>query len=68
MIIGSNILTAFGLFITCGIMPLGMGAAYPAVKAYNKGRNFAVWYSFSILFLPIALIISVFIKDKKELQ
>lgn len=68
MIIGNNILTAIGLFLTCGIMLLGMVAAYPAVKAYNKGRNFAIWYSFSILFLPIALVSSAFIKEKKTLE
>ncbi|MDT8717007.1 hypothetical protein IAI10_10090 [Clostridium sp. 19966] len=66
MIIGNNIFTAIGLFLTCGLMLLGLFATYPAVKAYEKGRNFATWYFFSFLALPIALIASIIIKEEQS--
>lgn len=62
MIIGDNVFTAIGLFITLGLMLLGLLATYPAVKAFNKGRNFIKWYIFSALLFPIALIVSFIIK------
>lgn len=62
MIIGDNILTAIGLFSTCGLMILGLLATYPAVKAYEKGKNFGKWYIFSVLLFPVALIASCLIK------
>jgi len=62
MIIGDNILTAIGLFSTCGLMILGLLATYPAVKAYEKGKSFGKWYLFSVLLFPVALIASCLIK------
>lgn len=41
MMIGNNILTAVGLFSTCALMILALFATYPAVKAHEKGKNFA---------------------------
>lgn len=64
MIIGNNIFTAFGLFITCGLMLLGLLATYPAVKAHEKGRNFGTWYLFSLLLFPVALITAFVIKKE----
>lgn len=66
MIIGNNIFTAFGLFITCGLMLLGLFATYPAVKAYEKGKNFGNWYVFSLLLFPVALIAAALIKEEEE--
>ena len=65
IIIGNNIFTAIGLFSTFGLMLLGLFATYPAVKAYEKGRNFAKWYFFTLLLLPVALI-SVFVIKKEK--
>lgn len=64
MIIGNNVLTAVGLFLTCGLMLLGLFATYPAVKAYEKGRNFSTWYFFSLLLFPVALIAAFVIKKE----
>ena len=62
MIIGHNSFTAIGLFTTCGLMILGLLATYPAVKAFEKGRNFVKWYIFGVLLLPVAIIASFSIK------
>jgi hypothetical protein len=64
MQIGGNIYTAFGLFSTCGLMMLALFATWPAVKAYNKGRNFSKWYLFSLLLFPVALIASFLISSQ----
>jgi len=64
MMIGDNILTAIGLFSTCGLMILALLSTYPAVKAYQKGRNFIKWYVFSILVLPVAFIACFIIKPR----
>ncbi len=64
MLIGNNVLTAAGLFTTCGLMVLGLLSTYPAVKAYKKGRNFVKWYVFSVLLFPAALVASFAIKAK----
>ena len=60
MQIGNNQITALGLFGVCGIMLLALLATWPAVKAYQKGRNFCKWYIFSLLLFPLALIASFF--------
>lgn len=66
MIIGSNLYVAIDLFCTCGLMLLGLFSTYPAVKAYEKGRNFVKWYFFSFLLFPVAFITSFVIKSKRE--
>ncbi|WP_303868576.1 hypothetical protein [Acetobacterium wieringae] len=66
MIIGSNIYVAIGLFGTCGLMLLGLFSTYPAVKAFEKGRNFTKWYIFSFLLFPAAFIASFVIKRKRK--
>jgi len=66
MIIGNNSFTAIGLFTTCGLMILGLLATYPAVKAFEKGRNFVKWYIFGVLLLPVAIIASFFIKGSDQ--
>ena len=66
MIIESNLYVAIGLFGTISLMLLGLFATYPAVKAYEKGRNFVKWYVFSFLLLPVALIASFVIKGKRK--
>ena len=62
MMIGDNLSTAIGLFATCGLMLLGLLATYPAVKAYEKGRNFVQWYVFSVFLFPVALTASLLVK------
>jgi hypothetical protein len=66
MQIGSNYYTAYGLFITCGLMLLALFATWPAVKAYRKGRDFRKWYIFSLLLFPFALIASFLIHESKQ--
>lgn len=66
MIIGNNIYTAIGLFGTCGLMLLGLFSTYPAVKAYEKGRNYTRWYVLGVLLFPVALIASFVIKGERE--
>ncbi|MBC3795962.1 hypothetical protein [Acetobacterium tundrae] len=66
IIIESNIYVAIGLFGTCGLMLLGLFSTYPAIKAYEKGRNFLKWYIFSVLLFPVALIASFVIKRKRK--
>jgi ABC-type glycerol-3-phosphate transport system permease component len=65
MIIGTNTSTAIGLFVTLGVMILGLVSTYPAVRASEKGRNFIKWYIFSLVLFPIALVASFIIKSKK---
>jgi cytochrome bd-type quinol oxidase subunit 2 len=65
MMIGNNIVTAIGLFITCALMLLGLLATYPAVKAHEKGKNFANWYVFSLLLFPVALIAAFIVKKER---
>ncbi|MBZ4666483.1 hypothetical protein [Mahella sp.] len=67
MIIGPNFYTAVGLLGTLAFMLLGLFSTYPAVRAYEKGRNFAKWYIFSFFLFPIALVASIVINDKKEM-
>ena len=66
MVIGTNTTTAIGLFCTLGVMLLGLLSTFPAVKALEKGRNFIKWYIFSLVLLPVALVASFTIKDKKQ--
>lgn len=61
---GNNIYIAIGLFGTCSLMLLALFATWPSVKAYQKGRNFAKWYVFSVLLFPVALVAAFMIKDK----
>lgn len=63
MVIGANFYTAAGLFGTLGVMLLGLFSTYPAVRAFEKGRNFVKWYVFSLLLFPIALVLSFRISD-----
>ena len=65
MMIGNNIYTAIGLFGTCSLMLLGLFSTYPAVKAYEKGRNFVKWYFFSFFLYPVAFIASFIIKGER---
>jgi ABC-type Mn2+/Zn2+ transport system permease subunit len=58
---GSNFLTAFGLFGTCGLMLLALFAAWPAMEAYQKGRDFRRWHFFSLFLFTVALIASFLI-------
>lgn len=67
MIIGSNLYFAIGLFGTISLMLLWLFATYPAVKAYEKGRNFVKWYIFSFLLFPMALIASFIINGKRKI-
>jgi hypothetical protein len=46
-------------------MLLGLFATYPAIVAYEKGRNFAKWYIFSFFLFPVALITSFAIEDER---
>jgi hypothetical protein len=64
MVIGENFYTAFGLFGVCSVMLLGLASTYPAVKAFEKGRNFFKWYLFSFFLFPFALVLSSFIEKK----
>ena len=64
MVIGDNVYTAAGLFVTLGLMLLGLIAALPAVNAFKKGRNFTKWYVFSVLLFPAALVASFLIKPR----
>jgi len=66
MVIGTNVSTAVGLFVTLGLMLLGLFSTYPAVRALGKGRNFIKWYIFSLILFPVALATSFAIKDKKQ--
>ena len=66
MMIGNNISAAIGLFSTCGLMVLGLLSTYPAVRAYEKGRNFMMWYIFGVLLFPVALAASFAIKSKGQ--
>ena len=66
MVIGTNISTSIGLFCALGVMLLGLLSTFPAVKALGKGRNFIMWYIFSLLLFPIALVASFVIKDKEQ--
>ncbi len=68
MIICTNYYTAVGLLGTLAFMLLGLFSTYPAVLAYEKGRNFAKWYIFSFVLFPIALITSLVISDKKQIK
>jgi hypothetical protein len=68
MVIGNNVLTAIGLFSTCGLMILGLLATYPAVKAYTKGHSFAAWYIFGVLLLPVAVVASLCIREAGRKQ
>jgi hypothetical protein len=64
MQIGDNFITALGLFGVCGLMLLALFATWPSTKAYQKGRNFRLWYAFSLLLFPVALIASFLIQVK----
>lgn len=64
--IGNNLYTAYGLFGTCVLILLALLATGPAVKAYQKGRNFLKWYLFGLFLLPVALIASFFISPEKK--
>jgi hypothetical protein len=66
IVIGTNFYTAFGLFGVCSIMLLGLIATYPAVKAFEKGRDFVKWYLFSFFLFPFALVSSFFIEKKQS--
>jgi len=66
MLIGTNISTAIGLFVTLGLMLLGLLSTYPAVKASDKGRNFIKWYIFGLILFPVALIASFVIKSNNQ--
>jgi hypothetical protein len=46
-------------------MLLGLAATYPAVRAFEKGRNFIQWYLFSFFLFPFALVLSFFIENKQ---
>jgi hypothetical protein len=63
MNIGANINTVAGLFAVLGLMLLGLISTYPAVKAFEKGRNFIKWYIFSLVLFPVALVASFVIKS-----
>lgn len=65
MEIGTNLYTAYGLFGTLTLMLLALLATWPAVRAYQKGRNFRKWYVFSVLLWPAALVASFLITPKK---
>jgi hypothetical protein len=62
IVIGTNFYTALGLFGVCSITLLGLVSTYPAVKAFEKGRNFIKWYLFSFSLFPFALASSFYIK------
>lgn len=62
---GNNIITAIGLFSTCSLMLIALFATWPAVKAFQKGRNFVKWYVFSVLLFPFALVASFLIEDNR---
>jgi hypothetical protein len=47
-------------------MLLGLIATYPAVKAFEKGRDFVKWYLFSFFLFPFALVSSFFIEKKQS--
>lgn len=66
MIIGTNYRTAIGLFGTLIIMLIGLFSTYPAIRAYESGKNFAKWYIFSFLLFPVALIASFFLQDVRN--
>jgi len=66
MLIGTNISTAIGLFVTLGLMLLGLLSTYPAVKASGKGRNFIKWYIFALILFPVALVASFAIKSNNQ--
>lgn len=68
MVIGANLYEAIGLFGTLSLMLLGLFSTYPAVKAYNKGRKFVKWYAFSFFLFPIALAMSLCIKDNRNIS
>lgn len=63
MNIETNINTASGLFAVLGLMLLGLISTYPAVRAFEKGRNFIKWYIFSLTLFPVALAASFVIKS-----
>lgn len=65
MVIGANFYTAAGLFGTLGLMLLGLFSTYPAVRAFEKGRNFIRWYLFSFFLFPLALVLSFTINSTK---
>ena len=66
MNIGTNIITAAGLFAVLGLMLLGLISTYPAVRAFEKGRNFIKWYIFSLTLFPVALVASFVIKGRAK--
>jgi len=66
MLIGTNISTAIGLFVTLGLMLLGLLSTYPAVKASDKGRYFIKWYIFSLILFPVAFVASFAIKSNRQ--
>lgn len=68
MVVGVNGYTAFGLFGVLLVMLLGLFSTYPAVRASEKGRNFTKWYTFSLLLFPVALILSLAVKEKKSAE
>lgn len=68
IVIGTNFYTAFGLFGVCGIMLLGLVSTYPAVRAFEKGRNFIKWYLFSFFLFPFALVSSFLIEPISKLK
>lgn len=63
--IGANFNTAAGLFGTLGLMLLGLFSTYPAVRAFEKGRNFIKWYLFSFFLFPLGLVLSFTINNTK---
>lgn len=65
MVIGTNFYTVAGLFGALGFMLLGLFSTFPAVQAYEKGRNFIKWYLFSFFLFPLALILSFTIRSSK---
>ncbi|WP_100488425.1 hypothetical protein [Sporolactobacillus pectinivorans] len=66
MINGQNFYTAVGLYGAFGVMLLGLFSTYPAVKAFEKGRNFLKWYVFGLLLFPFAFVLSLVIHDKRN--
>lgn len=68
MVIGTNIYTAVGLIVTCSLMLLGLFSTYPAIKAFENGRNFTKWYLFSFVLFPVALLASIMITDKQDIR
>lgn len=66
MMVGANFYTAFGLFGVLGLMLLGLFSTYPAVRAFEKDRNFMKWYVFSLLLFPFAFVLSLIIHEKRN--